>query len=458
MEAFYGHWQKTQITSPNPLLKMKLPLILPFFFLVCSVDAQGILSHEEAIKISLENTYSIKIAKSNQKIAENNNSAGNAGMLPTVAGNINKNYSINGLTLQPFDVTFPTIERSNVLNNNGGAGVNAIWTLYDGLGMFVARDRLRELQKTTVTQLESTIENSIAQVSNAYYDIIRQSRRVKNLKQGLDISNDRLKLSRDRYEVGQGSKVDFLSAQVDFNEDRAALIAQEQALESSKINLNSLLIRNLQTEFNTLDTIVYDKNLSLETLREATLKQNPSLVLAEQNKRLAEFDLKLQKAAQYPQIDLLTGYNYNSTNSGAGQPQATKSLQSFAFNYGLRASINIFDGYNQKRRIQNAKIGQEIANYQEGDLRNQLNATLERTFLSYKNALELIQLETENYKIARQNIDIAFERYKVGNSTAYELREVQRNAVAAETRLIESEFNAKITEIELLRLSSKILD
>jgi outer membrane protein len=180
--------------------------------------------------------------------------------------------------------------------------------------------------------------------------------------------------------------------------------------------------------------------------------------LAEQNKRLAAFDLKLQKAAQYPQIDLLTGYNYNTLNNGAGAPQATKSLQSFAFNYGLRASINIFDGYNQKRRIQNAKIGQEIANYQEGDLRNQLNTALERTFLSYKNALELIKLETENYKIARQNIDIAFERYKVGNSTAYELREVQRNAVAAETRLIESEFNAKITEIELLRLSSKIID
>ena len=437
---------------------MKPLLFLPFLLLIYTTNAQGILSHEEAIKIALENTYSIKIARSNQKIAENNNTPGNAGMLPIVVGNINKNYSVNGLTSIPFDSNFPTIERSNVQNNNGGAGINSIWTLYDGLGMFVARDRLRELQKTTVTQLESSIENSVAQVSNAYYDIIRQSRRVKNLKQGLDISNDRLKLARDRYEVGQGSKVDFLSAQVDFNEDRAALIATEQALESAKINLNSLLIRNLQIDFNTLYTIVFDKNLSLELLREATLKQNPNLVLAEQNKRLAEFDLKLQKAAQYPQIDLLTGYNYSTLNNGAGQPQNTKSLQSFAFNYGLRATINIFDGYNQKRRIQNAKIGQEIASYQEGDLRNQLNTALERTFLSYKNALELIKLETENYKIARQNIDIAFERYKVGNSTAYELREVQRNAVAAETRLIESEFNAKITEIELLRLSSKIID
>ena len=437
---------------------MKLLLFLPLFLLTYATQAQGILSQEEAIKIALENTYSIKIARSNQSIAENNNTLGNAGILPIVTGNINRNYNINSITLGLFDPNLPAIERSGVSNNTGGTGVNAVWTLYDGMGMFIARDRLKELQKTTVTQLESTLENSIAQVSNAYYDIIRQSRRMKNLKQGLDISNDRLKLARDRYEVGQGSKVDFLSAQVDFNEDRAALIAQEQALESSKINLNSLLIRNLQTEFSTLDTIIYDKDLSLEALREATLKQNPTLVLAEQNKRLAELDLRLQKAALYPQIDLLTGYNYNISNNGAGPPQGTKSLQSSAFNFGLRASVNIFDGYNQKRRIQNAKIGKEITNYQEGDLRNQLNTMLERTFLSYKNALELILLETENYKIARQNIDIAFERYKVGNSTSYELREVQRNAVAAETRLIESEFNAKITEIELLRLSSKIID
>lgn len=437
---------------------MKYPLTILLILFVFKLNAQGIFTLDEAIKIALENNYSIKIAKSNQKIAINNNTPGNAGMLPIVTGNINKNYSINGLTLQPFDATFPTIERSNVQNNNGGAGVNAVWTLYDGLGMFITRDRLRELQKTTVTQLESTLENSIAQVSNAYYDIIRQSRRVKNLRQGLSISNDRLRLSRDRYEVGQGSKVDFNSASVDYNEDKAALIAQEQALESSKININSLLIRNLQTDFSTNDTISSDKNLSLESLREATLKQNPNLVLAEQNKRLAEYDLKLQKSAQYPQIDLLTGYNYNSTNTGAGQPQSTKSIQNFAFSYGIRASVNIFDGYNQKRRIQNARIGQEIANFQEGDLRNQLNTAIERTFLSYRNALELIKLESENYKIARQNIDIAFERYKVGNSASYELREVQRNAVAAETRLIEAEYNAKITEIELLRLSSKILE
>ncbi len=46
----------------------------------------------------------------------------------------------------------------------------------------------------------------------------------------------------------------------------------------------------------------------------------------------------------------------------------------------------------------------------------------------------------------------------MGNSTSYEFREVQRNTVAAETRLIEAEYNAKLAEIELLRLSGGLLE
>jgi outer membrane protein TolC len=90
-------------------------------------------------------------------------------------------------------------------------------------------------------------------------------------------------------------------------------------------------------------------------------------------------------------------------------------------------------------------------------LKNSLNASLERAYVTYENALNLINLESENYTIAKQNIDIAFDRFKVGIATSYELREVQRNAVAAETRLIEAKFAAKSAEIELIRLSGGIL-
>jgi outer membrane protein TolC len=140
--------------------------------------------------------------------------------------------------------------------------------------------------------------------------------------------------------------------------------------------------------------------------------------------------------------------------AGFGVEKGTSNV----FNYGIRATINIFDGYNQKRKIQNAKINSEIAEMQLSDLKNNLVSALERTYFTYENALNLIKLENENYLIAKQNIDIAFDRYKVGFATSYELREVQRNAVAAETRLIEAKYNAKAAEIELIRLSGTLVN
>jgi len=434
-----------------------LPLSLLFIFSlgVFSADAQETLRLEDAIQQGLQNQFSIQIAKKREKIAANDNTLGNAGFLPTINGTTTKNYAVSGLNQEFFGGLRAPLNQSGVRSNSGNAGVTMAWTLYDGKGMFILKDRFAELQQLGAQQTETSIENLIALISNTYYDIIRQELRVNNFKKGLEISNDRLKLAKDRYEVGQGSKVDYYSAQVDYNEDKALLLAQEQSFLNTKISFNALLVRAMQTEFKVLPVIDLLPKLSLTELRDLALKQNPTLLAAIVSKRISDLDIKNTQSLQMPQIDLLAGYNMNQVENGAGF--GVQRGTSNALNYGLRATINIFDGYNQKRRVQNAKINAEIAQLQVDDLKNSLNASLERAYVTYENALNLINLESENYTIAKQNIDIAFDRFKVGIATSYELREVQRNAVAAETRLIEAKFAAKSAEIELIRLSGGIL-
>lgn len=434
-----------------------LPLSLLFIFSlgVSSADAQETLRLEDAIQQGIQNQFSIQIAKKREKIAENDNTLGNAGFLPTINGTTTKNYAVSGLNQEFFGGLRAPLNQSGVRSNSGNAGVTMAWTLYDGKGMFILKDRFAELQQLGAQQTETSIENLIALISNTYYDIIRQELRVNNFKKGLEISNDRLKLAKDRYEVGQGSKVDYYSAQVDYNEDKALLLAQEQSFLNTKISFNALLVRAMQTEFKVLSVIDLLPKLSLTELRDLAMKQNPTLLAAIVSKRISDLDIKNTQSLQMPQIDLLAGYNMNQVENGAGF--GVQRGTSNALNYGLRATINIFDGYNQKRRVQNAKINAEIAQLQVDDLKNSLNASLERAYVTYENALNLINLESENYTIAKQNIDIAFDRFKVGIATSYELREVQRNAVAAETRLIEAKFAAKSAEIELIRLSGGIL-
>ena len=420
-----------------------------------SSKAQEMLRLEDAIQQGLQNQYSIQILKKREIQAANDNSLGNAGFLPTISGTASKNYTVSGLDQEFFGGVRAPLVQSGVNSTNGNAGITMAWTLYDGKGMFVLRDRFKELQNLGTKQTESTIENLIAQISNLYYDIIRQDLRVNNYRKGLEISNDRLKLAKDRYEVGQGSKVDYYSAQVDYNEDKALLLAQEQSYLNTKISLNTLLVRPHLTSFQTLAVIDLLPKLSLSELKEMALKQNPALISALVSKRISDLDTKNLKSQQAPQIDLLAGYTLSNVNNGAGF--GVQKGSSDVLNYGLRATINIFDGYNQKRRIQNAKIASEIAQLQIEDTKNQLIAAIEKSFTAYENALNLIALETENYTIAKQNIDIAFDRFKIGIATSYELREVQRNAVAAETRLIEAKYAAKAAEIELIRLSGNLL-
>jgi outer membrane protein len=432
-----------------------LCLIALFTFIYSSVSAQKLLSLEESIQQGLQNHYSIQISKKREKQALNDNTPGNAGFLPTITGTLNKNYTISGLDQEFFGGLRPPLIQSGVNSNSSNGGLVMAWTLYDGKGMFILRDRFKELQNLGAKQTETAIENLISLISSSYYDLIRQNLRVNNFKKGLEISNDRLKLAKDRYEVGQGSKVDYYSAQVDYNEDKALLIAQEQSYLNTKISYNTLLVRNHREEFNVDSKIDLLPKLNLPELKEFALKQNPILISALLNKKITDLDTKSIQSLQMPQIDLLAGYNMNQVNNGAGF--GVQRGTSDVLNYGLRATINIFDGYNQKRRVQNAKINAEIAQLQVDDLKNALISNLERAFVTYENALNLISLETENYAIAKQNIDIAFDRFKVGIATSYELREVQRNAVSAETRLIETKFAAKSAEIELIRLSGNLL-
>ena len=445
------------LTNRKPF-NMKFPyfcLILLFTFINSSVSAQKLLSLEESIQLGLQNHYSIQISKKREQQALNDNTPGNAGFLPTITGNLNKSYTISGLDQEFFGGLRAPLVQSGVNSNSSNGGLAMVWTLYDGKGMFILRDRFKELQNLGAKQTETAIENLISLISSSYYDLIRQNLRVNNFKKGLEISNDRLKLAKDRYEVGQGSKVDYYSAQVDYNEDKALLIAQEQSYLNTRISYNTLLVRNHQEDFLVDSKIDLLPKLNLAELKEFALKQNPTLISALLTKKISDLDTKNIQSLQMPQIDLLAGYNMSQVNNGAGF--GVQKGSSDVLNYGLRATINIFDGYNQKRRVQNAKINAEIAQLQIDDLKNALTSTLEKAFVTYENALNLISLETENYAIAKQNIDIAFDRFKVGISTSYELREVQRNAVSAETRLIETKFAAKAAEIELIRLSGNLL-
>ena len=70
--------------------------------------------------------------------------------------------------------------------------------------------------------------------------------------------------------------------------------------------------------------------------------------------------------------------------------------------------------------------------------------------------LDLLKVESGNVQVADQNLEITLEKYRLGSISPLELREAQRNSINAITRLLDAEYQAKITEISLKEISGTL--
>jgi outer membrane protein TolC len=372
-------------------------------------------------------------------------------MLPTLAASVTANNRVqnSSQTLQSGVVN----SLDNAKNNSLNYGVNLDWTVFDGFKMFAKLDQLKELQKLGEAQLKQTILTKISAVTNTYFDLVQQQQQLKALDSTIVISNQRLALAQNRFVIGKASKLEVLNAQVDLNTDKVTLLKQKELYANTKILFNQILARDTKTDFEVIDTITVDSGLLLPELTALAEKQNPQLEAQIIAQRVAELQLKQVRANRYPSLKLNTGYNFADTQASLGFATATSAR---GFNYGFSAAVNVFDGFSQHR---NEKIAQLQIDNSKLTIEQQnlaLQSQLATSFQTYLTNMELISLEEKNEAIAKQNLAITLDKFKIGTITTLEFRTAQLNYVNAKVRNSNAQFQAKLSEIALKELAGTI--
>jgi outer membrane protein len=410
-----------------------------------------LLTLKDAVEIALKNNYNIKLSQNNKTIAANNVTLGNAGILPQVNGNFASTNSRQTTKQTRSDGTVNNIR--NAANSGINYGVALNWTIFDGFNMFATYDQLQQLDKLGALRLQDTIQNTVANVIGTYYDLISQNEQIKALKGAIDISRTQLRYANDKFHVGRASKLDVLNAQVNLNTDTANLVTQFQMFKTTKILLNQILVRDLQADFSVADTIVVDEKLLLGDILTNAQLQNPTILSTQINRRLAEINLKQVRATRYPQVAVSSGYTFSNNKTPAG---FTLQQNTHGLNYGLTATINIFDGFNQTRRERNAKIQIDNANINAKQIQLNVETQVNSLYASYLSGLDLIKLGQANVVIAKKNLDISLEKYKLGNITPLEIREAQRNYLDAQSKFFAAQYQSKQAEITLKQITNSI--
>ncbi|NBL63594.1 TolC family protein [Flavobacterium sp. NST-5] len=424
---------------------------LLFCFIACNAFAQELLTIEDAVKIALVNNYDIKIASNDVKIATQNISLANAGILPGLNAIVTNNNSILDTEQTQQDGSVRNLD--NARNFNLTYGVQLSWTVFNGFAMFARYRELKELKKLEEAEFQLAVFTRISDVYSTYYDLVQQKKQLQALDTAIAISDLRLNTAKNRYTIGKAAKLEVLNAEVDMNSDQTMLLRQKELFANTKILLNEILARDVNTTFDIPDEVTIDESLLLPELMQLAEKQNPQLQAQIVNKRVAELQLKQVKGARLPLVNITSGYNFTRQEASLGF--ITQSTGN-GLTYGISASLPIFNGGLQNRNERIAKIqieNSEIAIKQQKQL---LQSQLSSAYQTYLTNLELTKLEAKNLKIAKENMDITLAKFRIGTIAPLEFREAQLNYINAKVRNSNAQFAAKVSEINLKEIAGNL--
>lgn len=409
---------------------------------------------KSCLEAGLENNYSILISRNDEQISKNNATLGNAGYLPTL--DLSAGYTGDLDNTRTKNREGEINKENGVFDQTVNAGLKLDWTIFDGFNITTTYQRLKELEKQGEVNTRIKIEDFVAELTAEYYNFVQQKIRLKNFRYAVSLSKERLRIVEERYNIGNFSRLDLQQARVDFNADSAKYMKQQELLTTSRIRLNELMANeDVDLYFHIKDSLIDVNELLIFTdLLTSTLQTNASLIKAEQNKTLAQLDLKAVNSRDYPYLKLNSGYGYTFNKYELG---ATDRRQNLGFNFGVTLGFNLFDG-NRRRLKNNARIEIENARLERKELEQSLKANLQNLWQAYLNNIEMLKLERENIIAAKENHEIAMERYMLGNLSGIEMREAQKSLLDAEERILSAEYDTKLCEISLLQISGKILN
>lgn len=437
---------------------MKRILIL---FFITILSAPAVLQAQPAATYTLKscletgllNNYSLRITHNEEQISKNNATLANAGALPTIDLTGGYQATVDN-TSSKVRSTGLTEKENGVFDQTIDVGIDLNWTLFDGFNISTTYQQLKLLREQGETNTRIALEDFIASLAAEYYNFIQQKIRMKNFLYAVQLSRERLRIVEARYHIGDFSRLDYQQAKVDFNADSAQYMKQQELLHTSRINLNELMgNENVDQPIIIPDSLI-DVNASLDfdELWEATLTVNSSLLKADQNTILAQMDYKKVTSRDYPYVRLNAGYGYTYNKYDISNYTRRSN---FGFNGGITIGFNLFDG-NRKRERRNASIAVKNARLQRDELELSLRADLSNLWQAYRNNLEMLNLERQNLIAARDNHEIAMERYMLGDLSGIEMREAQKSLLDAEERILSAEYDTKLCEISLLQISGKI--
>lgn len=366
-------------------MKKKLTaLALGLAFAVPSAHALDLL---HAYESALGNDPIFRSALKEYEAGEANRVIGRSAVMPKIGVNYNQ-YANNSAISGPIVTGGPNYTTNRAYPSDM-VQVQLTQPLFNLAALAQMRQGAAQGDMSEARFLFQT-QDLLVRVLQAYCDVLYAEDSLDYATAQRDAYKEQLKVNQRSYEKGEGTVTDALETRASYQMSEAQVIEAQDALENNKRKLEALVgnpihsaaeVKKLSSNFRVLPLMPK----AFELWRETALASNAELRASDHNVEVARQEYQKQKAAHYPTVSGVVGWNQQKSQTYSAINQQAVTSQA-----GVVISMPIFSGGEIVGRTTQAMAGYEKAQADRDQVRDRIITELRKQYDLVSSSLQKV--------------------------------------------------------------------
>lgn len=430
---------------------MRLPTIRSALLLLLA-SATTLSAQETALRTTLSLEEALTIAQRNNPV-----------YLQAITGRTRARSSLRtayGAFLPSADVNVGASYREGRQQFFGGIAFGAVSDIVSSSWGLSANARLNYGTFANLKRANAQLDASEADLGAARYTLRNQvaaqflfalQTQARAALQDTLVVQQRLQLelARARTGVGAGTSLDVMRAEVGLGQQEVAALRANNTAEVARLQLFQQLGVAMPAGIAlSADLTITTPSFELDDLLATARRENPALLASMARQRVADAGVRSARGEYTPSISFSA-----SVGGNAQAPVDSAFPTNFArnpYNLSTTISLPLFDGFSREQRLQEANASRSDAQYNTRRQELQLTADVTSALVTLQASHRTVDLQARNARTARQALQLAEERYRVGANTFVDLTTARAEYERAETDRIDAvyEFHRAFAALE----------
>jgi outer membrane protein len=417
------------------------------------LNAQDILTLDEALKLAVENNVDIAKDKNNEATTKFDKARTFVSLLPSVNGSANLFES----TGTNFDQT------TGVLRTETGqyvnASITASWDILNVLNKLSDIKQSKYNHESQKAQLAYTKDFVMLNVVGRYLETLQAIKQDEIFNKFCDVQEEQLKRTQELIRVGSLPGQDFYTQNAEWSRLKSSREDNLNVLNAKKNELILLLRINPAEEIQLdkdLEAKLFKGNINIDSLYQQALEVRNDYKQLQAQAMASKYQVSLQRSRYIPSISLY--YNYGSQYSSFQTRTFSEQFlkDNITNTVGLSINVPIFNGMGARNNVYKAKQDYQNAELDVIQVKNDIYVELKNiinTISANKKKVTYRQDQTES---AKRAYELEQERYYLGQGNPLDLGVAQRNYIEASLLLNQINYQLMYNRYELLFLTGSI--